>query len=530
LPTDTTSAAHDLISGFVSGRLSYDSLSRDLRATARQSPQALQASRQTIRDFVEEGRLPPDLGQILLAQLPAADAGALEPDGSGAATVSADATMPSAARSTAPATEDEFDEPTLPHGVTPAAEAGRPGQVPIVEPPVRQSHHTPPATTLPPLPLPGQPAPDPGNETGNDTGNDIGGTRGKVDDAILSSLVAGYTGYRDRRAGVAAPEAPASEPDNGKLDKFLTDFRSARFRSDARRVSSGGQRDGLDLNTLTTSRHKRAGVGSILRDRFILDAEIGRGGMGYVYSAVDRRRLEAGHDQPYVAVKLLNENFQNDSEALRLLEAEARKSQALAHPNITTVYDFDRDKADVFIVMELLKGTGLDRRLGQTLGQPLSPGECARILKGTCAGLAHAHSRGVVHSDLKPGNIFQLQDGSIKLLDFGLAAAASASAGHPIQDSLTAAYASPEQFRRAERDPRDDIFALGCIAYQVLTGSHPFLSRPIDEVAREGVQVAPVDGLDPQAWDTIRMALDFDRGQRLDSVDRFLAGLFEDQD
>lgn len=458
-----------------------------------------------------EGRLPPDLGQILLGQLPAAEA---EEDGTG----DPDPTEPGGlSDSGAEAPDDEdFEEPTLPHGLNPAW-SGVPSPSP--EEAAAGSVAPPPSSPdLPPLPHFGRPWADTSNAT-----------QDKVDDAILSSLVSGYADYRGRRTAVSGDVPPSGEADSGKLDKFLTDFKSARFRSDARKVSSGTQRGGLDLNKLATPQHKRAGVGSILRDRFILDAEIGRGGMGYVYSAVDRRRLEAGHDQPYVAIKLLNESFQHDSEALRLLEAEARKSQALAHPNITSVHDFDRDKADVFIVMELLRGAALDRRLAQSMGQPLSPGECARILKGTCAGLAHAHSRGVVHSDLKPGNIFLLSDGTIKLLDFGLAAAASASADHPIQDSLTAAYASPEQFRRAERDPRDDIFALGCIAYQILTGRHPFQSQPIDQAARDGLQPEPIEGLDPQAWETVGKALAFERDQRLDTVDAFLTGLFEEQ-
>lgn len=500
---DTSSPAHALIADFVSGRLSYDKLSKELRSSAQQSAAAARAARQTIRDIVEEGRLPPDLGQILLGQLPAAAPGEddmADPDPTEPGRLSASGTTDTDA--------DDLDEPTLPHALEPSWGGDSTESVAATPPPA--------APHLPPLPFFEPPTMDTGDET-----------QGKVDDAILSSLVSGYTDYRSRRT--ATEEAPPSEADSGKLDKFLTDFKSARFRSDARKVAGGGQRDGLDLNKLAKPQHKRAGVGSILRDRFILDTEIGRGGMGYVYSAVDRRRLEAGHDQPYVAVKLLNESFQNDSEALRLLEAEARKSQALAHPNITTVYDFDRDKADVFIVMELLRGVGLDRKLGQSMGQPLSPGECARVLKGTCAGLAYAHSRGVVHSDLKPGNIHLLSDGTIKLLDFGLAAAASASADHPIQDSLTAAYASPEQFQRAERDPRDDVFALGCIAYQVLTGRHPFQSQPIDQAARDGLKPEPIEGLDPQAWDTIRKALDFDRAQRLGDVNAFLAGLFEEQ-
>jgi len=513
LPSETSAAAHALISDFVSGRLSYDKLSKDLRAEAQSSGKSANAARQTIRDFVEQGRLPPDLGQILLGQLPAASDAASDDDTEDG---DPDPTEPGSLLAAEDGGAADFEEPTLPHAVTPSwsepsAQIRDAASDETMAAPAAQSPN------LPPLPFLDQLSVESGDET-----------QDKVDDAILSSLVSDFTDFRSRRTDAA--EEPARDADSGKLDKFLTDFKSARFRSDARKVSSGGQRDGLDLNTLSTSQHKRAGVGSILRDRFILDSEIGRGGMGYVFSAVDRRRLEAGHDQPYVAVKLLNESFQHDSEALRLLEAEARKSQALAHPNITTVYDFDRDKADVFIVMELLRGLGLDRRLGQTMGQPLSPGECARILKGTCAGLSYAHSRAVVHSDLKPGNIYLLSDGSIKLLDFGLAAAASASADHPIQDSLTAAYASPEQFQRAERDPRDDIFALGCIAYQVLTGRHPFQSQPIDQAARDGLKPEPIEGLEPQGWETIRKALEYERDTRLDSVDAFLAGLFETQD
>ena len=473
---------------FVSGRLSYDKLSKQLRSAAASSQDMLKSAHQTIRSYVDDGRLPEDLGQILLNQLPDRPADVAE-----------DAAQSQSDASSA----DEFDEPTLPQSVPAAAFDSVP------------SEQATPAGQLPPLPFLDNPAHPEGGEA-----------RAKVDDAVLSSLVSGFSDFRSRRS---TPDLPAAaQPDDGKLDRFLTDFKSVRFRSDARRAAGGQTSEGLDLNKVTAANVKRATVGSILRDRFILDSEIGRGGMGYVYSAVDRRRLEAGHDQPYVAIKLLNESFQNDAEALRLLEAEARKSQALAHPNITTVYDFDRDRADVFIVMELLQGTGLDRRIGRSLGQPLPMGECAKILKGTCAGLSYAHSREVVHSDLKPGNIYILNDGTIKLLDFGLAAAAIASADHPIQDSLTAAYASPEQFERAPRDPRDDVFALGCIAYQILTGTHPFSSRPTSEAAKAGLAPAVIDGLEPEGWETIRRALEFDRDQRLPDVDSFLAGLFDE--
>ncbi|MES0884468.1 serine/threonine-protein kinase [Roseibium sp. SCP14] len=502
MPTDSSSTSNALLSGFVSGRLSYDKLTKQLRTEATRSNEALAEVHQTIATFVEEGRLPRDLGQILLHQLPGLDLGS-----------AANAAPKAVLVQDNSADEDDFDEPTLPQAVGVSATPTSLTSGAEVKQATAQGAHV--QAVMPPMP--------PSAQTPQDAGEEM---RDKVDDAVLSSLVSGYTGFREKRTATEQPSA--NQPDSGKLDKFLTDFKSARFRSDARRASSGARVGGFDLNKMAEPQIKRAGIGSILRDRFILDSEIGRGGMGYVYSAVDRRRLEAGHDQPYVAVKLLNESFHNDSEALRLLEAEARKSQTLAHPNITTVYDFDRDKADVFIVMELLDGIGVDRRLGQSMGMPLSPGECARILKGTCAGLSYAHSRGVVHSDLKPGNIFLLKDGTIKLLDFGLAAAASASDDHPIQDSLTVSYASPEQFERAPRDPRDDVFALGCVAYQVLSGRHPFGSRPIDEAAREGLVPETIEGLDPQAWETIRRALAYEREQRLEDVDSFLNGLFEE--
>src|SRR5262249_43149695 len=153
--------------------------------------------------------------------------------------------------------------------------------------------------------------------------------------------------------------------------------------------------------------------------------------------------------------------------------AEARKAQALAHPNIATVYDFDRDKSEIFIVMELLIGKPLSRVLGASMGEGMPGHRIAMILKGICAGLAYAHKQGVVHSDLKPGNVFVTDDNTVKLLDFGLAqASAVGSFDVSVLNGLTAAYASPEMFELADRDPRDDIFALGCIAYQLLTGTH----------------------------------------------------------
>src|SRR5262249_24517678 len=127
----------------------------------------------------------------------------------------------------------------------------------------------------------------------------------KVDDVVLSALMSEFQGLRHSRDSGGTPRR--AKP--SALDGLLGNYRRARLRTDARGAAKGSAADALKLGKLDDFAGKRAGIGSILRERFILDAEIGRGGMGIVYSAVDRRRLEASSGQPYVALKLLNDDF-----------------------------------------------------------------------------------------------------------------------------------------------------------------------------------------------------------------------------
>jgi len=486
------------LQAFLSGKMAYDDLVRGLKERAGQSGDAARETHATIEEAVELGRLPPDLGQIIKAQLPQGTAASSRDSGGPGQGGAGD--MPSATDVADAAEADDFDEPTVPHaapmGQRAGAAAGGQGK-----------------SYLPPLPYLTHPPAQAGDDM-----------RAKVDDVVLGSLVGDFKGFRKSRetGGETAPAASKTE----KVDHFLADFKNARFRSDARRAASGQSRGAASVDDFDKNGQARAGVGSILRDRFVLDEEIGRGGMGVVFAAVDRRRLEAGHDQPYVAVKVLNDAFRTNAAALRVMEAEARKAQTLAHPNITTVYDFDRDGGDAFIVMELLQGKTLDRRLSETLGQAVPMDEAAGILRGVCAGLAFAHSRGIIHSDLKPGNIFLTLDGTVKLLDFGLAAAAKADdADASLAGALTATYASPEMFTNAPRDPRDDIFGLGCIAYRVLSGRHPFNLRPSNEAMADKDQLAPLERADGALWRAVQNALAFDRSARLDSVALFEAAI-----
>ena len=329
--------------------------------------------------------------------------------------------------------------------------------------------------------------------------------RNKVDEVIVDALIGSFTGLRGR----SRDKAPR---DDAALDANLADFRSLRYRRDASNAEAGRARH-FELDPRQEAR--AIGTGAMLKNRFILDSEIGRGGMGVVYRAVDRRRLEAMHRQPYVAIKLLSEDFRHHPQALRTIEAEARKAQDLAHPNIVTVHDFERDGQHLFIVMELLEGDPLDRLLARTPGEPLPWETADAILRGLCAGLGHAHDRGVVHADLKPANIFVGTQGGAKLLDFGIASATRAGGFDPASlGGLTLPYASPGMIEGAERDARDDVYGLACVAYLLISGQHPFAMVPAVAARDEGLVAQRPAGLSDPAWSALSAALAFDPAQR----------------
>ncbi|MCC5810494.1 MAG: serine/threonine protein kinase [Ectothiorhodospiraceae bacterium] len=245
------------------------------------------------------------------------------------------------------------------------------------------------------------------------------------------------------------------------------------------------------------------GVGSTVKQRFILEELLGQGGMGSVYKARDLRKEEAQDSQPYVALKLLSDEFRRHPDSLVALQREAKKAQVLAHPNIVTVHDFDRDGTRVYMTMEYLQGEPLDlviRHRGVLGGLPQK--EALHIIDRMSRGLAYAHQQGIVHSDFKPGNVFLTDDGNAKILDFGIARAArvgTAQGGDETRfdpatiGAITPAYASPEMLAGEVPEPADDVYALGCVAHELLTGRHPFLDEqgrklPADEAVRRGMK------------------------------------------
>lgn len=273
-------------------------------------------------------------------------------------------------------------------------------------------------------------------------------------------------------------------------------------------------------------------MGAVFRERFVLESEIGRGGMGIVYCATDLRREEAGDLQNKVAIKVLAGNIKEDPDAFVALQREAKRAQQLAHPNIATVYDFDREGDIAYLCMELLSGKPLDEILATTASDGLSFEAALPIIRGMANGLAYAHERGIVHADFKPNNVLVTDEGVVKILDFGIARVVSqpGRTAKTVFDAgrlhaMTPSYASCEMFNLQDPDPRDDIYALACVTYEILTGKHPFDNLAAPQARAGNLKPKPVVGLNKRRNRALQHGLAFERDHRTPSVDRFLEEL-----
>lgn len=275
------------------------------------------------------------------------------------------------------------------------------------------------------------------------------------------------------------------------------------------------------------------GVGDTLNGRFVLEECLGVGGMGTVYKALDLRKLEASDRKPYIAIKVLNMQFSGHPKSLIALQREARKAQQLAHRNIVTVYDFDRDGPTVFLTMEYLSGKSLNRILRAPDFEGLPYAKAMPIVIGMGNGLAYAHERGFVHCDFKPANVFLTDRGEVKVIDFGIARGfqqPTDDADQTVFDpgslgGMTPAYASPEMFEHREPDPRDDIYALACVTYELLTGKHPYNRLSATEARAQHMKPVAPKSLSRGQWKVLKQALSLDRATRTPTVIRFLAGM-----
>lgn len=291
-----------------------------------------------------------------------------------------------------------------------------------------------------------------------------------------------------------------------------------------------GERLVQSLDAVAQVHHGQLQPGSIIKHRFVLDTLIGKGGMGLVFSAIDRRKEEAQDPNPRVALKVLNADFQRHPQSFIALQREARKAQTLAHPNVVTVFDFDRDGDAVYMTMELLKGRALEAIVREARGKGIGAKLALPIIRGIAEGLAYAHRKGIVHSDLKPGNVFIADDGTPKILDFGIARAVPSSVTEENRDTFdagslgayTEAYATDEMVDGIDPHPADDMYALGIIGYELVTGFHPYQRHGAPTARKLGIKPPPLKGLKLREARALERCLSFDRKNRPKDAGEFL--------
>jgi len=282
--------------------------------------------------------------------------------------------------------------------------------------------------------------------------------------------------------------------------------------------------------------------GSIIKNRFRLAREIGRGGMGVVFAARDLIQEEVGEKESDIAIKFLSEEFKSHPDALRMLQQECKKAKSLAHPNVGTVYDFDKDGQNVYMTMELLSGAPLDVYMHERNFQPLPFDEVIGMLTDIVSGLDYAHQQNIIHSDLKPANIFLTESGA-KILDFGIARAimnsdldacdhqTKAAANDKVESdnageiALTLTYASLEMIEGEEPDVRDDIYALACIVYELLSGKHPYERHSAQDALMLQLEPARIAELKEWQWQALLKGLALKRVDRCHGAAEFLASL-----
>ncbi|MGO9322760.1 MAG: protein kinase domain-containing protein [Solirubrobacteraceae bacterium] len=249
--------------------------------------------------------------------------------------------------------------------------------------------------------------------------------------------------------------------------------------------------------------------------RYRLESRLGHGGMSTVHLAVDLR-LER-----QVAVKLLAEHLADDPAFVSRFQREAQAAARLVHPNIVQVFDSGRDErtGQYFIVMEYIEGSSGAEILRDQGWVEVD--EALSIIEQACEGLHYAHRHGVVHRDVKPGNLLRAREGEVKLADFGIAKATEQSSITQVGSVLgTAAYLAPEQARGEEAGPSADLYALGVVTYQLISGRLPYEASSLTELALKQQQEEPptldtlVAAVSPELAAAVAVALALDPRDR----------------
>ncbi len=335
-------------------------------------------------------------------------------------------------------------------------------------------------------------------------------------------------------ARVANPEATRIQPNPRIRPSAATEptpvsesAKITEINANLRRKTSNSVFSHLDRRIAEQYRGK-----AVLKERFVLLETLGSGGMGNVYLAKDLLREEMEDSDTHIAIKVLNDECRRLPGALQSLQREAKKAQTLSHPNIVTVYDFDRDGETAFITMEYIEGESLKEHLRDVTRMPFDKAQY--VIERVARGLAYAHQQGFAHADIKPANIFLGKNGIVKILDFGIAKAFSevnqekrSLADALTEGALTPGYASLEMLQGEAPLPVDDVYSLACMFYEMVRGRHPFigadgLPMPADTAMKSGAKLEAINGIPRRQMRALRRGLEFERTKRFKNAGEFL--------
>jgi serine/threonine protein kinase len=326
---------------------------------------------------------------------------------------------------------------------------------------------------------------------------------------------------------MAAPDSRSATRDSRSA---TPDLRSAaRDSHSATRDSRPATPDSRSAaSDSRTAAPREVAIGDVLRHRYRVVGVLGHGGMATVFEAVDEYRVDLPTTSQRLAVKVLHTAVTEREELLSELQREFQHLQLLSHPNIVRVHEFDRDGDIAFFTMEFLNGALLSQALAARKDVALSRPYALAIMRDVGAALAHAHSRGVLHGDINPQNIFITNSGELRVLDFGASHKILRdrwNAGNKLSERApvaTPGYASCQLLEGQYPDARDDVFAFACVAYVLLSGRHPFPNRTAVEACAQRLRPPRPPGITSQQWRVLREGLRWERDRRPADVQQWL--------
>ena len=285
------------------------------------------------------------------------------------------------------------------------------------------------------------------------------------------------------------------------------------LRADASSRTAGNADAGAALGHV----HSVRPVGSIVGERFVVKAHLGRGRLGERYGAVDRSLSDPDvASERSVVLNFLNGRVAQQTRLLQKLETSYLQPHSWAHRNVVSVIGFGSDRGEYFFVTEELEGGTLRTILDEVAPDVPSEAETFGVLSGIGDALKYAHAKGVVHGDIRPDNVFVTRDLVVKVLDLLPATVLRAVPLFPEDNAANGPFVP---------DPRDDVYGLACVAYELFAGKHPFNSNTALEALAAGLRPAPILSLDPRSWSGLVGGLALRREQRTASVAALLADL-----